>query len=174
MRMERWRRRAVARVAERGFAVAAFREGPQWRVEPLPPTVLGDLGVLLAALRSQPPEGGPFVIACVEDEFFVIARQDGRRVSLLLSDLTAAVEFPLAEQAITRLGEDPPADDELDEVWPVGDLELFSDLDLPEDEMEDILDDIDALPEEMLDTIVDRLELGDQYARATEAAQVVP
>ncbi|MCW2596080.1 MAG: hypothetical protein QOJ37_2244 [Pseudonocardiales bacterium] len=159
-------------MAQRGFAVAAYREGPQWRVEPLPPTVLGDLSVLLSALRSQPPEGGPFVIACVEDEFFVIARQDGRRISLLLSDLTAAVEFPLAEQAMSRLGEDPPADDELDEVWPVGDLELFSDLDLGEDEMEDILDDLELLPEEMLDTIVERLELSEPYGRAIEAAWV--
>lgn len=159
-------------MAQRGFAVAAYREGPQWRVEPLPPTVLGDLSVLLSALRSQPPEGGPFVIACVEDEFFVIARQDGRRISLLLSDLTAAVEFPLAEQAMSRLGEDPPADDELDEMWPVGDLELFSDLDLGEDEMEDILDDLDLLPEEMLEMIMDRLGLGEPYRRASEAAGV--
>jgi putative tRNA adenosine deaminase-associated protein len=161
-------------MAQRGYAVAAFRDGAQWRVEPLPPAVLGDLGVLLAALRSQPPEGGPYVIAFVEDEFFVIARQEGRRISLLLSDLTAAVEFPLAEQAITRLGEDPPADDELDEVWPVGDLELFSDLDLSEDEMEDILDDMDALPEEMLDTIVDQLGIGDQFRQAIDAAWVKP
>ena len=157
-------------MAEQGFAVVAFRDGAQWRVEPLPPAVLGDLGVLLSALRSQPPEGGPFVIASVEDEFFVIARQEGRRTSLLLSDLTAAVEFQLAEQAINRLGEEPPADDELDEVWPVGDLELFSDLGLPEDEMEDILDDLDALPDEMLDTIVDRLGITDQYGAATAAA----
>ena len=157
-------------MAEQGFAVVAFRDGAQWRVEPLPPAVLGDLGALLSALRSQPPEGGPFVIACVEDEFFVIVRQEGRRISLLLSDLTAAVEFPLAEQAISRLGEEPPADDELDEVWPVGDLELFADLGLPEEEMEDILDDLDALPEEMLDTIVDRLGIGDQYGAATAAA----
>jgi putative tRNA adenosine deaminase-associated protein len=155
-------------VAQQGFAVAAFRDGPQWRCEPLPPTVLGDLGVLLSALRSQPPEGGPFVIALVEDEFFVIARQDGLRISLLLSDLTAAVEFPLAEQAISRLGEDPPADDELDEIWPVGDLELFNDLDLSEDEMEDILDDLDALPGEMLDTIVERLGMTEQYGRASD------
>lgn len=157
-------------MAEQGFAVVAFRDGAQWRVEPLPPAVLADLGVLLAALRSQPPEGGPFVIASVEDEFFVIARQEGRHTSLLLSDLTAAVEFPLAEQAIGRLGEEPPADDELDEVWPVGDLELFSDLGLPEDEMEDILDDLDALPDEMLDTIVDRLGISEQYGTATAAA----
>lgn len=157
-------------MAERGFAVAAFRDGPQWRVEPLPPSVLGDLAGLLSALRSQPPEGGPFVVAFVEDEFFVIARQDGGRISLLLSDLTAAVEFPLAEQAINRLGEDPPADDELDEVWPVGDLELFSDLEVPEDEMEDILDDLDALPEEMLETIIERIGIAEQFRVATDAA----
>jgi putative tRNA adenosine deaminase-associated protein len=157
-------------MAEQGFAVVAFRDGAQWRVEPLPPAVLGDLSVLLSALRSQPPEGGPFVIACVEDEFFVIARQEGRRTMLLLSDLTAAVEFALAEQAINRLGEEPPSDDELDEVWPVGDLDLFSDLGLPEEEMEDILDDLDALPEEMLDTIVERLGITEQYSAATEAA----
>ena len=157
-------------MAEQGFAVVAFRDGVQWRVEPLPPAVLDDLGVLLAALRSQPPEGGPFVIASVEDEFFVIARQEGRRTALLLSDLTAAVEFSLAEQAISRLGEEPPADDELDEVWPVGDLELFNDLGLPEEEMEDILDDLDALPDEMLDAIVDRLGITDQFGAATAAA----
>jgi putative tRNA adenosine deaminase-associated protein len=160
----------VGQVADRGFAVVAFRDGAQWRVEPLPPAVLGDLGVLLSALRSQPPEGGPFIVACVEDEFFVIARQEGRRISLLLSDLTAAVEFPLAEQAMTRLGEEPPADDELDEVWPVGDLELFTDLGLAEDEMEDILDDIDALPDEMLETIIERIGFTEQYGAATEAA----
>jgi putative tRNA adenosine deaminase-associated protein len=164
----------VGQVTQRGYAVAAFRDGPRWRVEPLPPAVLDDLGVLLSALRSQPPEGGPFVVAFVEDEFFVIARQEGRRISLLLSDLTAAVEFPLAEQAITRLGEDPPADDELDEIWPVGDLELFSDLDLSEDEMEDILDDMDALPEEMLETIIDQLGVADQFRQAIDAAWVKP
>ena len=75
-------------------------------------------------------------IACVDEEFFLIARQDGPRISLLLSDLTASVEYPLAEQALARLGEDPPDDDELDEVWPVGDLDLFADLDVTEDEME--------------------------------------
>jgi putative tRNA adenosine deaminase-associated protein len=159
-------------VAERGFAVAAFREGVEWRVEPLPPAVLDDLGALLSALRSQPSEGSPFVIALVEDEFFVIARQEGQRISLLLSDLTAAVEFPLAEQVMARLGEDPPADDELDEMWPVGDLELFTDLDLSEDEMEDILDDLDLLPDEMLEAIVERIGVSEPYARALDIAWV--
>jgi putative tRNA adenosine deaminase-associated protein len=133
--------------------------------------VLGDLGVLLQALRSQPPEGGPFVIATIDDEFFVIARQDGARISLLLSDMTASVEYPLAEQALNRLGEDPPDDDELDELWPIGDLDLFDDLGLSEEEMEQILDDMDAYPDEMLETIVERIGIGDEYATATESAR---
>lgn len=157
-------------MAQRGFAIAVFREGGLWRAEPLPPAVLDDLGILLQALRSQPPEGGPFVIACVDEEFFLIARLDGARISLLLSDLTASVEYPLAEQALVRLGEEPPDDDELDEVWPVGDLDLFADLDVPEDEMERILDDIDAYPDEMLDSIIERLGLEEAYSRATDMA----
>jgi putative tRNA adenosine deaminase-associated protein len=157
-------------MAQRGFAIAAYRDMGLWRAEPLPPTVLGDLGVLIQALRSQPPEGGPFVIACVDEEFFVIARLDGSRISLLLSDLTASVEYPLAEQVLARLGEEPPEDDELDEIWPVGDLDLFSDLDMSEDEMEQILDDVDAFPDEMLDAIVERIGFGESYARATELA----
>lgn len=160
-------------MTQHGFAVAAFRDADAWRIEPLPQAVLSDLGVLLQALRSQNPEGGPFVVACVDDEFFLVARLDGVRIALLLSDLTAAVEYPLAEQVMTRLGEDPPEDDELDEVWPIGDLDLFSDLGLSEDEMEQILDDIDAFPDEMLEEIVDRIEMADQYARATESAQVI-
>ena len=157
-------------MAQRGFAVAAFRDAGQWRAEPLPVAVLDDLGVLLQALRSQPPEGGPFVVACVDEEFFLIARLDGARISLLLSDLTASVEYPLAEQALARLGEEPPDDDELDEMWPVGDLDLFADLDLPEDEMEQILDDLDAYPDEMLESIIDRVGIAEAYARATEMA----
>lgn len=158
--------------ATRGFGVAAFRDGAEWRMDPLPPTVLDDLGVLVSALRAQPAEGGPFVVACVEEEFFVIARQEGRRISLLLSDLTAAVEFPLAEQAMTRLGEEPPADDELDEAWPVGDLDLFDDLELAEDEVEELLEDEELLPEEMLEAIMDRLDLGDLFALTLDTAEV--
>jgi putative tRNA adenosine deaminase-associated protein len=155
-----------------GFAIAAFRESGLWRAEPLPPAVLNDLGALLQALRAQPPEGGPFVLACVDEDFFLVARQDGVRISLLLSDMTASVEYPLAEQALARLGEDPPDDDELDDVWPIGDLDLFADLGVSEDEMDQILADLDAYPEEMLETIVDRIGLTDAYSRATELAQV--
>lgn len=150
----------------RGFAVAACRSEGSWQVEPLPPSVLDDLGVFLSALRSQPAEGGPFVAAVVDDEFFVLARQDGPRISLLLSDLTAAVEYPLAEQVLERLGEEPPDDEELDEVWPIGDLDLLADVGISEEEMGEIVEDLDAYPDEMLEDIADRLGMADVYSAA--------
>ncbi|MDQ1717299.1 MAG: hypothetical protein QOE89_1252 [Pseudonocardiales bacterium] len=135
----------------------------------MPPAMLEDLASVLSALRAQPPEGGPFVVASVDEEFFLIARLHGARIDLLLSDLTAAVEFPLAAQVLERLGEDPPEDDELDEVWPIGELDLFSDLELPEDEMEQILDDLDAYPDEMLDSVISRIGLEQQFREALAA-----
>jgi putative tRNA adenosine deaminase-associated protein len=159
-------------MAQSGFAVAAFRDSGLWRCEALPPSILDDLGALLSALRGQPPEGGPFVIASIEDEFFLIARSHGVRIDLLLSDLTAAVEFPLAAQVLDRLGEDPPEEDELDEVWPIGELDLFADLELPEDEMERILDDLDAYPDEMLETVMDRIGLKEQFRQALSSGRV--
>ena len=62
-------------------------------------------------------------------------------------------------------------DDELDEIWPIGDLDLFADLGLPEDEMEQVLDDIDAYPDEMLDTIVERIGVEDTFTQATTLAR---
>ena len=159
-------------MAQRGYAIAAFRETDLWRCEPLPPAVLGDLGVLLQALRSQPAEGGPFVVASVDDEFFLVARLDGIRISLLLSDLTAAVDYPLAEQVLDRLGEDPPDEEELDEIWPIGDLDMFADLGLPEDEMEQLLDDIDAYPDEIVESIMERIGLAEPFQQAIESARV--
>jgi hypothetical protein len=38
--------------------------------------------------------------------------------------------------------------------------------------MEDILDDLELLPEEMLETIVDRIGIGDPYHRALDTAWV--
>ena len=158
-------------MAQSGFAVAAFRDGGLWQCEPLPVAVLDDLGALLSALRGQPAEGGPFVVAIVDDEFFLVARSHGGRIDLLLSDLTAAVEFPLAAQVLDRLGEDPPEEDELDEVWPIGELDLFADFELPEDEMERILDDLDAYPDEMLSTVMERIGLEDQFRGAMSSGR---
>jgi putative tRNA adenosine deaminase-associated protein len=127
-------------------------------------------------LRQQPVCEGGYGSAWLRGgrfhEFFLIARAHGPRIDLLLSDLTAAVEFPLAAQALERLGEDPPEEDELDEVWPIGELDLFSDLRLGEEEMEAILDDMDAYPDEMLDTVIERIGLEAQFNQARSSGRV--
>jgi hypothetical protein len=48
---------------------------------------------------------------------------------------------------------------------------VFADLGLAEDEMERLLDDIDAYPDEMLDVIVDRIGVAEAFSTATEFAR---
>ncbi len=56
-----------------------------------------------------------------------------------------------------------PEDDETDDVAPVGDLRLVEDFGLSRDEMELILDDPEAWPDELLAAIAHRLGFGEQF-----------
>lgn len=154
-----------------GFAVTLFRDGGQWQCALLPPAVLADLDSCIAAARQQPPEGGPIVLVDVDDEFFValrVGRDADHGVRLLLSDATAATDYDLARQVIERLGADVPPDDELDEIWPVGDLAIFEDLGLSALELRAILDDLDLYADEMLAAVTHRIGLAEPYARAVD------
>jgi putative tRNA adenosine deaminase-associated protein len=152
-----------------GFAVTVYREGWRWQCALLPPAVLSDLDHCIAALRQQPSEGGPMALLNVDDEFFVALRiGPSGEVRLLLSDITAAVDWDLARQALELLGEDLPAEDELDEVWPAGDLGIFADLGLDQRELGMILDDLDLYADEMLAVIARRIGVGDAYAQVVD------
>ncbi|HVQ95450.1 MAG TPA: tRNA adenosine deaminase-associated protein [Mycobacteriales bacterium] len=157
-------------MAEDGFAVTVYREGERWQCALLPPAVLSDLDHCVAALRQQPKEGGPFALLDVDDEFFVALRlAPTGELRVLLSDATAAVDWDLARQAVELLGEDVPADEELDEVWPAGDLGMFADLGLDERDLGMILDDLDLYADEMLTLIARRIGVGDEYAKVVDA-----
>jgi putative tRNA adenosine deaminase-associated protein len=106
----------------------------------------------------------------VADEFFVAIRVRGGGVQALLSDVTAAVAWDLARQVVEHLGIQAPGDDELEDVWPVGDLSIFADLGLSEMELGAVLADLDAYADEMLLTVADRLGFADVYDRALDAA----
>ncbi len=151
------------------FAVVVTREGGLWDAAVLPEKVVGDLESLLAAARQQLSEGGVIALVNVADEFFVAARVLGPDTRLLLSDVTAAVAWDLAAQAVEFLGIEPPAEDDLDDVWPVGDLSIFSDLGLDEMELGAVLSDLDAYADEMLLTIARRAGFGEAYERVVEA-----
>ncbi|MCU1586626.1 MAG: hypothetical protein JWN31_119 [Frankiales bacterium] len=149
------------------WAVVVFPVDGVWEVGELPPATADDLEAVVAAVRGQVP--GSFALVDVADEFFVIVRRTAGEERLLLSDITASVAWDLAAQVMERLDLELPADDELDEVWPVGDLGIFDDLGLDGMELGAILSDVDAYADEMLSTLARRLGFAEAFERAVEA-----
>ena len=150
-------------------AVALVREEGRWEAGLLPGALLRDLDGLISALRQQPGDAGAIGLVNVGDDFFVALRVRGDEVRLLLSDVTAALEWDLAEQVLDRLGDEPPGEDDLDQVVPAGDLSIFADFGLDEMELAAVLADIDAYADEMIAVIAARLGFAEPYARALEA-----
>lgn len=150
------------------WAAVVFRQDGRWQVAELPPGVTDDLDRIVAAVRGQEGDGGPFALVDVADEFFVVVRLVQGRIRLLLSDVTAAVAWDLAAQVCEALDLDVPADDDLEEVWPAGDLAVFDDLGLDEMELGAILSDVDAYADEMLASLARRLGFADAYERVVD------
>ncbi|GAC1322428.1 MAG: tRNA adenosine deaminase-associated protein [Mycobacteriales bacterium] len=152
------------------FAVVVYREEGRWQAGLLPERLVEDLDGLVAALRQQPGEGGSIGLVNVADEFFVAIRMVGAEPRLLLSDVTAAAAWDLADQVVERLGVPVPDDDDMEDVWPVGDLSIFADLGLEEMELGAILADLDAYADEMLLAIARRVGFVEAYERVVDAA----
>ena len=164
------REEPMGRDSEDSVAVVVFREDGVWQSGVLPERVCDDLDGLIAVARQQPGENGAIALVNVADEFFVAVRVRADDVRLLLSDVTAAVAWDLARQVVSRLGLDAPGDDDLEDVWPAGDMSIFADLGLDEMELGAVLADIDAYADEMLLAIAGRLGFAEVYDRAVEAA----
>ena len=157
------------RTGSDAYAVLVSRQDGQWQLGALPAAVAGDLDALIAAVGQQPSENGAFALVDVADEFFVVVRVQVGRVRLLLSDVTAAVAWDLAVQVLEHLEVAVPGDDDLDEVWPAGDLGVFDDLGLDEMEMGAILSDVDAYADEMLSALARRLGFSEPFERVVDA-----
>jgi putative tRNA adenosine deaminase-associated protein len=160
----------VPDVGETDFAIIVYREEDQWEADVLPTAVTADLDGLVRALRRQPSIGGTIGFAGVGDDFFVAVRILGEDVSLFLSDLTAAVDYPLARQVLDALDIPVPSDDDLDQVLPAGDLSIFADLGLDEMELGAVSADLDLYPEDAVIGIAERLRFGDAVERALDTA----
>ncbi len=150
------------------FAVAAYREEGQWVVESLPPRVADSLDSLVLSLRQQPAEGGSVGMVSVADDFFVAVRVVGDDEEILLSDVTAAHDWPLAQEVLERLELPMPEGDELEEIQPAGDLTIFEDLGLPPREIASLCSDAELFPDEMLGSIAARLGFGEDFERAID------
>ena len=122
------------------------------------------------ALRQQPSIGGTIGFAGDGDDFWLAVRVIGEDVSLFLSDLTAAVDYPLARQVLEALDIPVPSDNELDQVLPAGDLSIFADLGLEEMELGAIAADLDLYPEDAVAGIAERLRFGEAVEQALDRA----
>ena len=150
-------------------AVVVYRQEGLWQAAALPDALTEDLEGLVAAVRQHSGDGGSFAVVDVAHEFFVVVRVLMGRVRLLLSDVTAAVAWDLAAQVVEVLDVDVPGDDDLEDVWPAGDLGVFDDLGMDEMELGAVLADLDAYADEMILVIARRLGFADAYERVVDA-----
>ncbi len=144
------------------FAVAANRDEGEWTVSALPPRAATELDVLVRALGQLPSDVGTIGMVSVDEDFFLLARVSGAQVRLLLSDVGAATESPLARAVVEHL-ELPPPDDDDDQMQPAGDLAILADLGLSAMELGAMCDDSELYPDELLADIAARIGFGDAF-----------
>ena len=143
------------------FALVAYREEGVWQLQELAPEAAGDLDGFAHELRRYPGDGGSLGFVSVDEDFFLMLRVRGERTKILLSDITAATDWPIAKEAVEKL-ELPQPEDE-DEQVPAGDLSIVADLGMGAMDMGALLDDVDLYPDEMLGDIATRLGFGSLY-----------
>lgn len=144
------------------FAVAAYRDDGEWQLVELHPSVAEDLDNLTDALGRFPSDVGVLGMVSMDDDFFVMVRKVGTQVRVLLSDVTAAKDWPLAG-GVADLVDVPDADD--DDPRPAGDLDIVSDLGMAALELGVLCDDDDLYPDEILGDVATRLGFGDAFER---------
>lgn len=143
------------------FALVVYREEGVWQLQELSPDKAVDIESLAAELRRYPGDGGSLGLVSVDEDFFLLVRVLGARVKVLLSDITAATDWPIARSAVDFLELPVPEDD--DEQVPAGDLGIVADLGMGAMDMGALLDDFDLYPDEMLGDIAARLGFGRLY-----------
>lgn len=145
------------------FALAAFRDGGEWQVQDIASPAYASVDTLSHALRRLPGDGGAVALIAVDEDFFLIVRVDGPTTRVLLSDITAAEEWELAQSALEFLGLPPFDDLDDDDVAPAGDLDLLGDLGMHAMDMGVLIDDDDLYPDEMLSDVARALGFGELF-----------
>jgi len=150
------------------FALVAFREDGRWEVDSLPHAAGEDLTALVAAVRQQSDLGPALGLCSYGDDFFLVLRPDGNDVRLLVSDVTAVGEWPIAREALDLVGQEDPEDDNFEHVAPGGDLEIFADFGMGSMEVSAVCSDLELYPDEMLGQIAARIGFGPQFDRVVD------
>jgi putative tRNA adenosine deaminase-associated protein len=152
------------------FAVVIYRDDDVWEAGVLPVALTRNLNGLIHALQQQPSMSGTIGLVAVADDFFVALRVIGETVSLFLSDVSAATEWPLATQVLDYLEIPVPDGDDLDQLLPAGDLSIFADLGVDEMELGALSGELDLWPDEALASIARRIGFWPAMERALDVA----
>ena len=150
------------------YALVAFLVDDEWQLQEIASPAYDSVASLAHALRQVAREAGAVGMVAVDEDFFVLVRVLGSSTRVLLSDVTAADEWEIAQSAIDFLGLPPPEDDDVQ--VPAGDLDLLGDLGMHAIDMGALLDDVELYPDEMLSDIARRLGFGDLFDDAVGLA----
>ena len=143
------------------FVLVAYREEGLWQLQELEAEKAADVDQFAVELRRYPGDGGALGLVSIDEDFFLLVRVLGAEVRLLLSDVTAATDWPLAASVVEHL--DLPLPDDEEEQEPAGDLGIVTDLGMGAMDMGALLDDYELYPDEMLGDIASRLGFGRLY-----------
>jgi putative tRNA adenosine deaminase-associated protein len=143
------------------FVLVAYREEGLWQLQELEAEKAADVDEFAVELRRYPGDGGALGLVSIDEDFFLLVRVLGAEVRLLLSDVTAATDWPLAAAVVEHL--DLPLPDDEEEQEPAGDLGIVADLGMGAMDMGALLDDYELYPDEMLGDIASRLGFGPLY-----------
>ena len=143
------------------FALVVYREEGVWQLQELDPDKVADIDTFTDELRRYPGDGGSLGLVSVDEDFFLMVRVLGARTKLLLSDITAANDWPIARSVVEHL--DLPLPEDEDEQVPAGDLSIVADLGMGAMDMGALLDDFELYPDEMLGDVAARLGFGELY-----------
>jgi putative tRNA adenosine deaminase-associated protein len=152
------------------FAFVAWREEGRWSLAAAPSDVADSLARLVDWARRHQGETGSLAFVSVADEFFVCVRVQGARTRILLSDVTSALDWPLAEEAAEMLGLDLDEIEEVEDVEPAGDLTLVQDLGVAPAEIDALCGDPDLYPDEQIAAIASRIGFGEELASQLDVA----
>ena len=146
------------------FAMVAYREEGVWQVEQLPDDAAADLDRFVEELQRWPGDGGALGMVSVDEDFFLLVRVLGPLTKILISDVSAATEWPIAKSALEYL--DLPIPEDESEQVPGGDVDILADLGLGAMDMAVLLDDYELYPDEMLGEVAEKLGFGRRFDEA--------
>lgn len=143
------------------YALVAFLEDGAWQVQDIASPAFDSVESLSHALRQVSGPDGAIGMVAIDEAFFVLVRVVGSTTRVLLSDVTAADEWELAQSVVDFLGLPLPEDD--DEQVPAGDLDLLGDLGVHAIDLGALLDDAELYPDDVLSDIARRLGFGELF-----------